>query len=89
MGLNLMRCTDLLVASWHNNTILIEVKGAFGIFEMKLPLSRDQFLQSLARWDAGMLIQNAFPTLNAEQRECLKTGMPPLVQEEVFSEGDE
>lgn len=84
-----MRCTNLTVTTWSTTNVIVEADGAFGTCEMTLPMTREQFMQSLARWDAGLLLQSAFPTLNAQQREFLKTGMPPLVQEAVFSEDEE
>lgn len=40
-----------------------------------LPMTADDFRERLARWDAGTLIQDAFPNLNASEREFLLTGL--------------
>jgi hypothetical protein len=44
---------------------------------MEFPLSEEEFTSSFNAWKSGMLIQEAFPTLNAEQREFLMTGITP------------
>jgi hypothetical protein len=47
--------------------------------EMFLPLTEEEFRECMSNWrvESGMLIQDAFPTLNADQREFLMTGMTP------------
>ena len=42
---------------------------------MDIPLHPREFFECEAKWIAGMLIQNAFPTLDADQREFIKTGI--------------
>ena len=41
------------------------------------------------RWQAGELIQTALPTLNADERECLISGLCTLCQKDFFDEDDE
>ena len=41
--------------------------------EMDLPITNDQ----IQRWESGELIQNVMPSLNADQREFLMTGIMP------------
>jgi|TARA_B110000879_G_scaffold110602_1_gene148018 hypothetical protein len=36
-------------------------------------------------WKGGMLIQNAMPQLNADEREFLMTGMTPAEWNEMFA----
>lgn len=45
-------------------------------------------LDDANRWINGELIQNAFPYLNADQREILKTGIDGQSWDEMFA-GDE
>jgi hypothetical protein len=40
---------------------------------MDLPVTQEQ----IDKYNAGALVQNAFPNLNAEQREFLQTGTTP------------
>jgi hypothetical protein len=53
---------------------------------MEFPLSEEEFTSSYNAWKSGMLIQEAFPTLNAEQREFLMTGITPDEWTRVFGE---
>jgi hypothetical protein len=54
---------------------------------MEIPLSVEEFNTAASAWQSGVLIQNAFPTLNADQREFIKTGITPQEWESVFGEG--
>lgn len=47
---------------------------------MDLPITEEQ----IARWQSGTLIQNAFPNLNADQREFLMTGILPEEWDVMF-----
>lgn len=38
-----------------------------------MPITEEQY----ASWRKGMLVQNAFPQLNADEREFLISGIPP------------
>lgn len=51
---------------------------------MDLPITDEQ----IARWESGTLIQNAFPNLNADQREFLMTGILPEEWDEMFPSDD-
>lgn len=51
---------------------------------VELPLTEVDFHVSYIRWENGMLIQDAFPTLTAGQREFLKTGITPEEWDRVF-----
>jgi hypothetical protein len=46
-------------------------------------------LDDTNRWINGELIQNAFPYLNADQREILKTGIDSESWEEMFAGSEE
>ena len=44
---------------------------------MELPLTHREFERNAEAWEAGKLIQHAFPTLTADQREFIMTGITP------------
>jgi len=56
---------------------------------MFVPLTQDEFDACEAAWKAGTLIQKAFPMLNAEQREFIKTGITPAEWTAMFGSDDE
>lgn len=51
-----------------------------------LPLRESVFRKALADWKAGDKIQDAFPTLDANQRELLMTGFGQAEWDEIFSQ---
>ena len=53
---------------------------------MEIPLTEAQFNAAYTAWQSGTLIQNAFPTLNADQREFIKTGITPEEWNRMFGE---
>jgi len=53
---------------------------------MELPLTVAEYDRGMDRWEDGALIQVAFPTLNAEQREFVKTGITPEMWTKIFGE---
>lgn len=55
------------------------------INEMDLPITEEQ----VNRYMAGELVQNAFPNLNADQREFIKTGYTPEDWAKIFPPGEE
>lgn len=67
------------------------------INSMLLPVTQEQLdmlvetkIFGMSKWDVpGVLIQNAFPDLNADQREFLMTGITPEVWNETFSDEQE
>ena len=42
---------------------------------MSFDIEPQVFEESFSKWEKGELIQNAFPMLNADEREFLMTGM--------------
>jgi hypothetical protein len=72
------------------NTILVERKCPFTgtLNTMQLPMTVAEYNSAFAKWEAGALIQNAFPTLNADQREFVKTGITPAVWDSMFGEAE-
>jgi hypothetical protein len=53
---------------------------------MEIPLSHLEFEKRSILWQSGMLIQDAFPMLSADEREFIKTGITPEEWEEMFGE---
>jgi len=51
---------------------------------MVLPLTQEEYDEGNAKHKDGVLIQHAFPTLNADQREFLMTGATPGEWDSVF-----
>ena len=47
------------------------------VYTMELPLTQREFERGCEAMDRGVLIQYAFPTLNADQREFILTGITP------------
>ena len=85
------RMTDLVAIQADFTHIVVEAKSLFtgDTSTMKLPLTLGEFQQGIEKWDAGAYVQNAFPTLNAVQREFLMTGISESEQATVFAEPDE
>jgi hypothetical protein len=54
------------------------------INQMDIPLTAEQYDMQIGAWQGGTLIQNAFPTLTADQREFIKTGITPEQWERIF-----
>lgn len=55
---------------------------------MEIPLDADTYAICLSAWEAGMYIRDAFPMLNADQREFIKTGITPAEWDNAFPEED-
>ncbi len=51
-----------------------------------IPMNYVEFQAAHARWKAGALIQDAFPTLSADDREFIMTGITPEEWAEIFGE---
>lgn len=51
---------------------------------MEIPMSEEEFAKASALWKTGALIQNAFPSLNADLREFIKTGITPAEWNDIF-----
>jgi len=51
-----------------------------------LPLRESIFRKALADWKAGELIQSAFPTLDADQRELIVSGIGKAEWDAMFPE---
>jgi hypothetical protein len=55
---------------------------------MELNISVGHYEQSLQDWENGALIQNAFPTLSADEREFLMTGITPEEWQAAFGDDE-
>lgn len=53
---------------------------------MEIPLNEVEYNEALAKYRKGALIQQAFPTLSADQREFVKTGYTPEDWKAIFPE---
>jgi len=59
--------------------------GNFNTIILDIPL--ETFQIGLSRWaEEGVLIQDAFPGLNSDQREFLQTGLTIEEWDEIFGE---
>ncbi len=69
-----------------NNTMRIARKSPFTgkVSQMTLPISEEEFNRRAAAWQNGTLIQDAFPMLDASQREFIKTGITPQEWDSMF-----
>jgi hypothetical protein len=56
---------------------------------MILPISPDAFDAASERWQSGTMIQDAFPTLTAGEREFLMTGIHPDEWAERFGSDED
>lgn len=52
---------------------------------MELNCTQLEFECGFLAWETGTLIQNAFPMLNADEREFVKTGCTPAEWDNMFS----
>lgn len=70
--------------------ITVERKCPFTgeLVTMELPLTQDEYDRGFTMWENGTLIQNAFPTLNADLREYVKSGITPQKWNEIFGTGE-
>lgn len=70
-----------------NKTIITRRSPFTGrIHQMEIPLSQEEFSRREVLWQTGELIQNAFPMLDAGQREFIKTGITPEEWDNMFGE---
>ena len=54
------------------------------VHQMEIPLTPKEYGKCATLWQTGMLIQDAFPTLDANQREFIKTGITPEEWDAAF-----
>jgi len=79
------RMVNLSARPLKNNTKCeVIATGFMGETTMVLPLSVGALQQGIEAWDKGAYVQDAFPTLNAGQREFLMTGITPVKFNKMF-----
>lgn len=54
---------------------------------MQIPMDQHQFYDAMKRWRSGVLIQEAFPLLSADEREFVMTGLLPGEWEDALDGG--
>ena len=72
----------------NKTTTIITRRSPFThkLHTMEIPLSRSEFEKRTILWESGMLIQDAFPMLSADEREFIKTGITPEEWDAAFGE---
>jgi len=55
---------------------------------LTLNIGQREFDAAFARWQEGEMIQDAFPTLDAGEREFVKTGITPQEWADTFGEAE-
>lgn len=72
----------------NKSTTIIARRSPFTgkVNRMEIPLSHEEFEKRAILWQSGMLIQDAFPMLDAGQREFIKTGITPQEWDEMFKD---
>lgn len=69
-----------------NSYLCTRTSQATGItHNRELPISPMEYMEGIDKWCSGELIQNAFPTLSADDREFIKTGITPEEWDDLFS----
>ena len=70
-----------------NKTIITRRSPFTGkVHRMEIPLTPKEYGERATLWQTGMLIQDAFPMLSAEEREFIKTGITPEEWDAAFGE---
>jgi hypothetical protein len=49
-------------------------------------MTASQYYDAREKWKGGLLIQQAFPFLTADEREFIMTGTPPNVWNQIFGD---
>lgn len=70
----------------ENATLTRRSPFSGNINTMEFPMPVVEFWVAHANWQNGMLIQDAFPNLNADQREFIMTGITAEEWDETFGE---
>lgn len=55
---------------------------------MELNITEKEFKACFTKWMRGTLIQDAFPMLNAEEREFVMNGITPQEWDEMFGKAE-
>ena len=59
------------------------------INQLEIPLSIEAYALGMQAWKRGELIQNAFPTLKADIREFIMSGISPKEWDELFTDEED
>jgi len=59
------------------------------VHTVDLPISNDEYVLALYKWQQGAMIQDAFPTLSQGEREFIKSGITAEEWDAIFEEGEE
>ena len=70
----------------NNITIARQSPFTGKVSQMTLPVTEEVFNRCATDWQSGTLIQDAFPMLNADEREFIKSGITPKEWNEMFGE---
>jgi hypothetical protein len=72
------------------NKIIITRRSPFTgkLNQMEIPLTHKEYGKCATLWQTGMLIQDAFPMLDASQREFIKTGITPQEWDNMFGDDE-
>lgn len=65
--------------------ITVENRCPFCGKKVEVEVEHSQYIE----WVQGAMVQDAFPTLSATNREMLLTGMCPKCQDMIFGSGDD
>jgi hypothetical protein len=87
MGAFLIRASDMLctyAVDEEDGGVLVCIMGDCLFFA---GVTSEQMIEGQVKYDAGALVQHAFPFLNDDQREFLMTGLTPKAWDDLF--GDE
>lgn len=76
--------TDIRIVGNEDGTCCLHAEGTSKFITVKA--DSIQLAISFAEYNAGVLIQDAFPYLNAEEREFILTGMTPEEQERFYGD---
>ena len=81
---------DFTLIGHEASTVVVENRSTITgkINTMTFDMSIIEYNNCFALWEDGALIQNAFPMLNADEREFLMTGMTPDDWNNVVSQVD-
>jgi len=57
--------------------------------EVEIPMSIEAYALGMQAWKRGALIQDAFPTLKADIREFIMSGITPKEWDEMFADEED
>lgn len=77
-------------ADKEQNFVVVNRRSPFSGKEssMKLNMTGAEYRSAFNAWQAGTLIQDAFPMLTASEREFIKTGITPEEWDRMFGGDD-